>query len=124
MSSTWENISNCACKIKLQVDTGAERTVISSQIRTRLGNAQWDGRTRLLETYDGNQLTLLGSFTYDVLVWNGSRHTQNPLAVMQYVNEFGLLERDLLPKHGVANLTTERFTAVKGYKTQLMLIPG
>ena len=44
----------------MQVDTGADSTVISSKIWTELGEPQLDGEIRHLEAYDGHQLTLLG----------------------------------------------------------------
>ena len=74
-----------------------------------------DGKTRHLEAYDGHQLTLLGSLTCDD-EWNGSKLTQTQLAVVQPDKEFGLLGRDLLPKHGVNNITAEHLPAVKSYK--------
>ena len=37
MSSTWDYISINNCKVKMQVDTGADSTVISSKIGTELG---------------------------------------------------------------------------------------
>ena len=43
---------------------------------------------------------------------------------MQYGKEFGLLGRDLLPKHGVNTITTEHLPAVRGYKAHVKLIPG
>ena len=66
MSVTWECISINNCKVKMQVDTGADSTVISSKIWTELGKTQLDGKMRHLEAYDGHQLTLLGSLTCDV----------------------------------------------------------
>ena len=71
MSVTWEYISINNYKVKIQVDTGADSTVISSKIWTEFGKPQLDGKMRHLEAYDGNQLTLLGSLTCD-LEWNGS----------------------------------------------------
>ena len=44
MSVTWEYISINNCKIKMQVDTGADSTVISSKIWTELGKPQLDGK--------------------------------------------------------------------------------
>ena len=104
MSVTWEYISINNCKLKMQVDTGADSTVISSKIWTELGKPQLDGKIRHLEAYDGNQLTLLGSLTCDV-EWNGSRLTQKQLAVKN-------------------NITAEHLPAVKGYKAHVKLIPG
>ena len=66
---------------------------------------------------------LLGSLTCHV-EWNGSRLTQKQLAVVQSDKEFGLLGRDLLPKHVVNNITAEHLPAVKGYKALVKLIPG
>ena len=43
---------------------------------------------------------------------------------MQSDREFGLLGRDLLPKHGVDNITAEHLHAVMGYKAYVKLIPG
>ena len=122
MSVTWEYISINNCKVKMQVDTGADSTVISSKIWTELGKPQLDGKIRHLEAYDGHQLTLLGSLTCDVEC-NGSRLAQKQLAVVQSDKEFGLLGRDLLPQHGVNNITAEHLPAVKGYKAHVKLIP-
>ena len=58
----------------MQVDKGADSTVISLKIWTELGKPQLDGEIRHLKAYDGHQLTLLGSLTCDV-EWNGSRLT-------------------------------------------------
>ena len=107
----------------MRVDTGADSTVISSKKGTELGKPKLKGKIRHLETYDGHQLTLLGSLTCDV-EWNGSRLTQKHLAVVQSDKEFGLLGRDLLPKHGVNNIRAEHLPAVKGYKAHVKLIPG
>ena len=105
----------------MQVDTGADSTVILSKIWTELGKPQLNGKTRHLEAYDGH----LGAsgITCDV-EWNGSRLTQKQLAFVQSDKEFGLLGRDLLPKHGVNNITAEHLPAVKGYKARVKLIPG
>ena len=121
MSVTWEYVSINNCNLKMQVDTGADSTVIS-KIWTDLGKLQLDGKIRHLEAYDGHQLMLPGSLTCDV-EWNGSRLTQKQLAVVQSDKEFGLLGRDLLPKYGVNNITAEHQPAVKGYKVHVKLIP-
>ena len=112
MSMTWEFMTLSKCKVKKQVDTGADSRVMSSKKWTKLGKPQLDGKIRHLEVYDGHQLTLLVSLTCDVEC-NGSRHTQNQLAVVQTDKEFGLLGRDLLPKHGVDNLKTKHLVAIK-----------
>ena len=49
--------------------------------------------------------------------------TQRQPAVVQS-KEFGLLGKDLLPKHGVNNITTEHLPAVKGFKAHVKLITG
>ena len=59
----------------MQVDTGADSTVIPSKIWTELGKPQLKGKIRRLEAYDGHQLTLLGSLICDVEL-NGSKLTQ------------------------------------------------
>ena len=107
----------------MKVDTGAESTVISIKIWTQLGRPLLDSKLRHLEADDGHQLTLLGSLAFDI-EWNGSRPAQKQLAVVQSDQEFGLLGRDLLPKHIVNNITTEHGPAVKGYKAHVKLIPG
>ena len=76
-----------------------------------------------LEAYDGHQLTLQGSLTCD-FEWNRSKLTQKQLAVLQSDKKFGLLGRDLLPKHDVNIITNEHLLAVKGYKAYVKLIPG
>ena len=84
---------------------------------TELGKSQLDGKMRHLEAYDGNQLTLLGTLICEV-EWNGSRLTQKQLAVVQSDKEFGLLGRDLLPKHGVNNIIIEHAsTCCKGLQS-------
>ena len=50
----------------MQVDTGADSTVISSKILNELRKPQLDGKIRHFEAYDGHQVTLLGSLTGDV----------------------------------------------------------
>ena len=50
----------------MQVDAGADSTLMSSKIWTELGEPQLDGKIKHLEAYDGHQLTLLGSLTCDV----------------------------------------------------------
>ena len=49
-----------------------------------------------LEAYEAHQLALLRLVTSDV-EWNGSRHTQKQLAVVQSDKELGLQCRDLQP---------------------------
>ena len=107
----------------MQVDTGADSTVISSLIWTELGKPQLNGKVRRLEAYDGHQLTLLGSLTCDV-EWNGSKYRQQQLAVVQFDKKFGLLGRDILPQEGINAVSDERLPAVKGYKAHVKLIPG
>ena len=51
MSATWEYISINICNLKMQVDTGADSTVISPKIWTELGKPQLDGKKRHLEAY-------------------------------------------------------------------------
>ena len=123
MSVTWEYITVKDHKIKMQVDTGADSTVISSLIWTELGKPQLNGKVRRLEAYDGHQLTLLGSLTCDV-EWNGSRYRQQQLAVVQSDKKFGLLGRDILPQEGINAVSDERLPAVKRYKAHVKLIPG
>ena len=123
MSVTWENITVYHHKIKMQVDTGADSTVISSLIWTELGKPQLNGKVRRLEAYDGYQLTLLGSLACDV-EWNGSKYRQQQLAVVQSDKKFGLIGRDILAKEGINAVSDGRLPAVKGYEAHVKLIPG
>ena len=66
MSVTCEYITVKDHKIKMQVDIGADSTVISSLFWTELGRPQLNWKVRRLEAYDAHQLTLLGSLTCDV----------------------------------------------------------
>ena len=61
----------------MQVNTGADSTVISSKIWTELGKPQLDGNIRDLEAYDGQPSTLLGSLTCDVKGTEASSHKNN-----------------------------------------------
>ena len=103
-------------KIKMPVDSGADRTVISSLISTELGTPQLNGTIRHLGAYDGHQLTFLGSLTCDV-EWNGSKYRQEQLAVVQSDKKFGLLGRDILPQEGINAVSDERLLAVKRIKS-------
>ena len=106
----------------MQVDTGADSTVISSLIWTELGKTQLNGKVRRLEAYDGYQLTLSGSLTLDV-EWNASKYRQQQLAVVQSDKKLGLLGRDILPHEGINAVSDERLAAFKGYKAHVKLIP-
>ena len=106
----------------MQVDTGANSSVISSLIWTELGKPQLNGEVRRLEAYDGHQLTLLASLTCDV-EWNGSKYRQQQLAIVQCDKKIGLLGRDILPQEGIKAVSDERLPAVKGYKAHVKLIP-
>ena len=110
-------------KIKKQIDTGADSTVISSLISTKLGKPQSNGKVRRLGAYDGHQLTLLGSLTCDV-EWNVNKYRQQQLAVVQSDTKFGLLGRHILPQEGINAVNDERLLAVKGCKAHVKLIPG
>ena len=72
---TWDYISKDSCNVKMQGNTVADSTVISSKIWTALVIPDLDGKIRHLAAYDSHQLTLLGSLTCDV-EWYGSRLTQ------------------------------------------------
>ena len=107
----------------MQVDFGADSTVISSLIWTELGKPQLNGRVTRLEAYDGHHLTLLGSPTCNV-DWNGSRYRQQQLAVDQTDKKIGLFGRDILPQEGINAVSDERLPAVKVNKAHVKLIPG
>ena len=123
MSVTWEYITVKDHKIKMQVDTGTDSTVISSLIWTELWKPQLNGKVRRLEAYDGNQLTLLGSPACDV-EWTESKYRQQQLAVVQSDKKFELIERDILTQEGINAVTDERLPAVKGYKAHVKIILG
>ena len=76
------------------------------------------GNVRHLQAHDGHQLMVPGTLPFDV-EWNGSRLTQKQLAVVQPDTEFGLLGRDLLPKHS-EHLATENI-AEQARKIPLLL---
>ena len=123
MSVTWEYITAKDHKIKMQVDTGADSTVISSLIWTELGKPQLNGNVRRLEASDGHQLTLLGSLECDV-DWNGSKNRQRQLAVVQSDKKFWPLWRHILPQEGINAVSDKRLPAVKRYKAHVKLKPG
>ena len=123
MSVTWEYITVKDHKIKMQIDTGADSTVISSLSWTELGKPQLNAKVRRLEAYEGHQLTLLGLLTCDV-EWSRSKYRQQQLAVVQSNKKFGLHGRDILPPEGINAVSDERLPAVKGYKVHVKLIPG
>ena len=122
MSLTWEYITVKVLKIKMQVDTGSDSTVISSLMWTELGKPQLNGKVRRLAAYDGHQLTLLGSLTCDT-EWNGSNYRQQQLAVVESDKKFGLLGRDIPPQKGINAVSDERLPAVKRYKAHVKHIP-
>ena len=58
-SLTVEYISKIGCKLKLQLDTGANSTMISSENKIQLVKLQLEEKIRYLEAYDGRQLKFL-----------------------------------------------------------------
>ena len=113
MSVTWEYITVKDHKIKMQVNTGADSTAISTLNWTELGKPQLKGKVRRLEAYEGHQLTFLGSLTCYV-EWNGSKYRQQQLAVVESDKKFGLFGRVTLPQKGINAVSDERLPAVKG----------
>ena len=108
----------------MQVDTGADSTVISSLIWTELGKPQLNGKVRRLEAYDCHQLTLLGSLTCDV-EWNGSKYRQQQLAVVQSDKKnLGYLGETYYPKKEPRCSEWWKTTCSLGYKAHVKLIPG
>ena len=103
---TWEYITVKDHKIKMQVNTGADSTVISSLIWTELGRTQLNGKVRRLEAYDGHHLTLLGSLTFDV-ERNGRKYRQQQLAIVQSDKKIGLHGKDMLPQEGINAVSDE-----------------
>ena len=77
VSATWEYNSINKCKVKMQLDTGADSTVISSKIRTELDKPQLDGKMRHLEVYAGHQLTLRGSLGVTLSETEAGSHKNN-----------------------------------------------
>ena len=70
--------------------------MISSKIWTELGKPQLDGKIRQPDAYDGQQLTLMGTLTYDV-EFNGSRLTQEQLVVCSLIKNLDYLEESFYP---------------------------
>ena len=113
LSVTWDYITVKDHKIKIQVETGADNSVISSLIWSELGKPQLYGKVRRPEAYDGHQLTILGLLTCDV-EWNGSKYRQQQLAFVKSDKKFGLLGRDIIPQESINAVSDERLCAVKG----------
>ena len=76
--------------LKMQVDTGADSTVISSLILTEIGKTQLDGEIRRLEACNFYQLTVLGLLSCDV-TGNGTKYRQKQLAFVQSNKKIELL---------------------------------
>ena len=104
----------------MQVNTGADSTLISSLMWTEFGKLQLNWKVRCLEAYDGHQLTLLGSLTCN-FVWNGSKYRQQHLAVVQSDKSFGLPRTDILPQEGINAMSDNRLPVVKGHKVHVKL---
>ena len=110
------NAQSCTIKdqkLQMQIDTGADSTAISSFIWTELSKPQLNGEMRLLEAYEGNQMTPLGSPTCDV-EWNGGKYMQQQPEVVQSGIYFGLLGRDILHQEGINTRCDEKQHAFKG----------
>ena len=81
MSLTWCYITVKNQNRKVQVDTGADSTVMSSFSAIELDKLQLEAKTRPRGASDSHQMTLLGSIICSA-VWNGSKYMQHKIAVV------------------------------------------
>ena len=94
MANVMEMVKILARDIKMQVDTGSDRTIISSNIWRTLGSPTLKKYRGGSEAYDGHKMKILGELE-ETCKWN------NKLAVAQMLvvkspKAFGLLGRDML----------------------------
>ena len=103
----------------MQVDKFVDSTIMLSKEWAALGTTHLDGKIRRIDghrkTHDGHNLTVLGSFNFDI-EWNDCRYTQQQQAVVQSDKQFPQLGIDFQTKHGMSSITTKHLPAVMDYK--------
>ena len=112
--------------VRMQVDTGATVSVISSKMWKEWGEPKLVKCQRRLEAYDGHVLTTLGKFSA-VLERNGIMHPVH-LVVVQSEKDFGLLGQDILNvsqvsfSHAISHI--DPLPIIKGIVARMELVEG
>jgi hypothetical protein len=113
--------------IKMQRDTGADVSLISSKLWQVLDKPNLTTSTKRLEAYDGHTMRSLGKFNA-LLEYDDKFHVLE-LVVVDAEKDFGLLGRDAIPKlgtyiHQVGQSDTENIylPTIKNIKASMQLI--
>jgi hypothetical protein len=111
--------------VRMQIDTGASVSVISSKMWTDLDKPSLGKSFKRLEAYDGHAMKTMGTFT-SVLEHNG---VLSPivLTVVDSEKSFGLLGRDILNEvscigHIAIQTCVEPLPTIKGVVARMQLV--
>ena len=98
MAAAWEMVVIDGTEVKMQVDTGADTTVLLCRfcIWEKLERPTLDGTARTLEANDGHKLYFKRTAFCD-LTWNARNYSTLRLAIVRSNKDFEFLERDLSP---------------------------
>ena len=116
--------------VKMQVDTGASATIISSKIWQDLKSPSLSKYHRALEAYDGHKFNVLGKFKAEVEL--ESKFKLSDIIVIASDKSYGLLGRDLIDNFEPINavqsnnskVSEEYLPVIKGVKAKMELISG
>jgi hypothetical protein len=94
VANVLKNIKILGRDIKMQVDTGSDRTIISSKMWKTLGSPTLKRYNGSSEAYDGHKMKVIGELE-ECCEWNKKLEVVR-LLVVESTKEFGLLGRDVL----------------------------
>lgn len=126
MNIKMEEISVDNEQIKMQIDTGADISVISTKIWKKMGSPKLQRFSKKLEVYDGHVLTTKGKLTS--VIERKGKYKTGDIVVVESEKSFGLLGRNFLDNDAevVINqcelIKSDILPTIKGVKATMELI--
>lgn len=114
--------------VPMQVDTGADVSIISSKLWQDIGCPKLEEYNHKLEVYDGHSLNVLGKI-HPEIIYNNKNVNCN-LVVVKANRNFGLLGCDILKAKEITEFINhnkkdlEILPVIKGYKATMDLVNG
>ena len=111
--------------VRMQIDTGASVSVISTKMWTDMGKPSLMKSSKRLEAYDGHAMNTMGKFM-SVLDHNGVL-CPIVLTVVESAKSFGLLGRDILNEvssigHVIVQPSVQPLPTIKGVIARMQLV--